>query len=525
MTSRPSIFTVTLGALALQAALSSPAHAQSAAVFYDAQTQLSFGNTGEQRTEGMAWGYFHTGTLTQDLTISATDPVAIQLFDRDTDERYVWGDDDELQLWLSDTNLTAHAGESVRFEFFSVVPSDLRALASEEYEDTLEVEARVSEAPAAFASAWAGVAWTTSARTFDDRASSFDGYPAADHVVRMYYVHAGQGVPAYTTGGDVLTGIVESGNKRIAGTAFLNQTTLNSSTNENIWNNTAYKGVTGFIVVENTSDRDDLIVNLDYLKVWDEDDTSADDLLVTVSSRAPTNFNLGPGGTVSWVFRGTPTWDSIASARDFFALGEGDLDPYITFSVNGDPNMPFSVVSDEEFAELVGDTVESTFRFGATDSDSPLPPPPIVEFSGAATSYTVDQDVNIACDVTDGGGGIVYENCTDISAPAWSFSAGTNTYEASALDIYSQEGSDSVSFEVVVTPASLIAITQRFVDHQGVENSLVTKIRQAGAARTPTAQDAACDAFIHEVEAQSGNHVSEFYAEVLIYWAEQLKLQ
>lgn len=525
MTSRTSTLLATLGAIALQAGFTTTAYAQSAAVFYDAQTELKVGNIGSQTTEGMAWGYFHTGTLTQDLTISVGDPVAIQLIDQDWDEQYVGGADDELQLWLSDTALTATAGQSVRFEFFAVVPADLRAAASEQYEDTLEVTARVSEAPTAFASAWSNVTWTSSARTFEDRAASFEGYPAADHVVRLYYVQAGQGIPAFTTGGNQLQSIVQSGNKHIVGTAFVNQKTLASSTNENIWNTTAFKGVTGSIVVENTSDREDLVVNLDFLKLWDEDDTSADDEIVSVTSRAPTNFNLGPGGTIGWVISGTPTWESIEDARDFFPLTEGDLDLYITFSVNGDPVLPHSVVSDEEFEALLSDQAPSTFRFGASDSNSALPPPPIVTFSGAASSYTVDQDVNIACTVTDGGGGIAFDTCSDISAPAWSFPAGTSTYSAYAVDLFGQEGSDSVSFDVVVTPASLIAITQRFVDHNGVENSLVTKIRQAGAARTPTAQDAACNAFIHEVEAQAGNHVSEFYAEVLIYWAEVLRLQ
>lgn len=525
MKSLPPILSVTLGAIALQAALASEAHAQSAALFYDSQTELRIGNTSQQHTEGMAWGYFHTGALTQDLTISISDPVVIQLFDQDSDEQNVWGDDDELQLWLSDTALTATAGQSVRFEFFSVVPSDLRSAAGEQYESTLDINARVSEAPAAFAAAWSGATWTTSARTFDDRAASFEGYPAADHVVRLYYIHPGQGVPSYTTGGRPLVSIVESGNKHIVGTAYVSEKTLSSSTNENIWNNTAFKGITGSIVVENTSDREDLVVNLDFLKLWDEDDTSADDELVSVTSRAPTNFNLGPGGTINWVISGAPVWESIDDARDFFAPGEGDLDPYITFSVNGDPVLPHTVVSDEEFAALLGDQPESTFSFGASDSSSPLPPPPIVTFSGAASSYTVDQTVDIACTVTDGGGGIVFDSCADIATPAWSFPAGTSSYDAYAIDTFGQEGSDSVSFEVVVTPASLIAITERFVDHSGIENSLVRKIRAAENARTDTAQDAACSAFIHEVEAQSGNHVPEFYAEVLIYWAEILMLQ
>ena len=43
--------------------------------------------------------------------------------------------------------------------------------------------------------------------------------------------------------------------------------------------------------------------------------------------------------------------------------------------------------------------------------------------------------------------------------------------------------------------------------------------------RNDNAQDAGCQAYINQLEAQSGNHVDADDAEVLIYWAEQLQLQ
>lgn len=516
--------TLALAVLGLQAALATPAYA-GGAVFYDGQTEAGWSTSQQRNIEGMAWGYYHTGPLTQSLSISPGDPVAIQLYDADADEWGVGGSDDELQLWRSDTTLTANAGESVRFEFFAVVPSDRRQSASETYEKGLEINARFSAAPGTFASQWNSTSWSSSGRTFDDRAASFDGYPAADHVVRLYYVHPGAGFGGVTPGGRTIETIVESGNKKIWATAQIGESMISSSTNENKWDNAFPKGMTGTVIVSNTSDREDLVVNLDFLELWDEDDTSADDLLVEVESKSPGDFNLGPGGTLKWVVKAEPEWAPIEEARDYFAFGEGDLDPYGVFSVNGDPDLPVEIVADDALTAYLEDQPETTFSFGAVDSTSALPPPPLVEFSGAAASYTVDQDVAITCTVTDMGGGIAYDTCSDVSAPAWSFEAGTTTYEASAFDLYGQEGSDSVSFEVTVTPDSLIAITERFVDHAGIENSLVKKIEAAAKAKTATAQDAACEAFVHEVEAQAGNHVSEFYAEILIYWAEELKLQ
>lgn len=525
MNARISISSGILMTLALQGALAAPAYAAGGAVFYDSQTQSGWSTASQVDIEGMAWGYYHTGPLTKPLTISASDPVAIQLFDKDQGERNVGGSDDELQLWMSDTDLTVPVGESVRFEFFSVVPVSQRKAASETFEKELEIKARFSDAPGTFATEWNASSWSVSSQSYQTRAASFEGYPAADHVVRLYYVHPGRGFSGLSPAENPIDVVVHAGDKKVFATAYINDAVYSSSTNEQRYDNTPYKGLIGTIVVENTSDRDGLTVDLDYVELWDRDDTSADDLVVEASSTAPASFNLGPGGTLKWVIDTTPKWEKIEEARDFFALGEGDLDLEAVFSVNGDPDLPLVFVSDEEFAALRGDQPDTTFSFGAGDPDAELPPPPVVAFSGGAESYFVDEDVSITCAVTDMGGGIVYHTCQDVDAPAWTFPAGTTTYTASAFDVFGQEGTDSVSFEVLVDPDSLIAITERFVDHAGIENSLVKKIEAAAKAKTNSAQDAACEAYIHEVEAQSGKYVSELYAEVLIYWAQQLALQ
>ena len=519
--------TPTIALALLQLALVGTAQAQSGALYYDAQTASPRG--GNFEIEGMAWGYFHTGTLAEPLTLSATDPVSIQLYDKDQGEQNVGGADDELQVWTSDASFTAAAGESVRFEFFSVIPRDLLDAAGETYEYDVEPHAKVLDAPGNFANTWAGATWTRSGRTLDDRASTFSGYPAADHVVRLYYVHPGESLSSTTPGGNPIQTIVIAGIKKIAGGAAVSESLVDSATTQTIWEQgVSGRGMSGFLIVENTSDRDGLNVNLDYMDLMENDYPNDfgndDDLLATATSTAPSNFNLGPGGTLMWKINIKPEWDAISDAGDLFGA-DGDLEPYAVFSVSGDPDLPVVILPDADVAAYGEDLPPATFRFAASQPPSPLPPPPIVTFSGGVASYTVDQDVAISCTSIDGGGGIVYDTCFDIFAPAWSFPAGTTEYTASAFDSYGQEGSDTVSFVVEVTPDSLIAITERFVDHNGIENSLVKKIEAARDANTDEAQDANCESYINELEAQSGKHVDAFDADVLIYWAEQLKLQ
>ncbi len=526
MTARLTIPSTILVTLALQATFAAPAHAQSAALYYDAQTERSRTGSGG---EGMAWGYLHTGPLPAALTLTADDPVTIQLYDNDQGERYVGGSNDELQLWMSDTNLSALAGESVRFEFFSVVPANLLDEADEAFEGSLDLRAQFLQAPGSFATVWNTTTWPSSSRDDGNRASSFEGYPAADHVVRLYYVHLGRGFSGLSPSGRTIPTVADAGNKKIWASASVSDTLVESSTNQSIWENAiSGRGMEGVIVVENTSDREALTVNLDFLHLMEDDSPNIggndDDLLATTTGTSPSDYQLAPGATLKWKIFLLPKWEAISEARDFLS-GDGDLEPYANFSVSGDPEVPLEILSEEEVAAMGEDQPETTVSFGAAELPSPLPPPPVVAFSGAAETYTIDQDVDIACTVTDGGGGIVYDTCADVYGPAWSYPAGISTYDAYATDLYGQEGTDSVSFEVVVTPDALIAITERFVDHAGIENSLVKKIEQARKAKTDTAQDAACEAFIHEVEAQAGKHVTEFDAEVLIYWAEELELQ
>ena len=88
--------------------------------------------------------------------------------------------------------------------------------------------------------------------------------------------------------------------------------------------------------------------------------------------------------------------------------------------------------------------------------------PPTVSYSGNQGTYTVDQTVNISCTAADSLSGIDTATCQDISAPAYSFAVGANTLSSTATDFAGNVASGSVTFTIIVTPDSLISLTQQF---------------------------------------------------------------
>jgi len=88
--------------------------------------------------------------------------------------------------------------------------------------------------------------------------------------------------------------------------------------------------------------------------------------------------------------------------------------------------------------------------------------PPAVSFSGNAGSYTVAQTVSIGCSATDNLSGVA-AGCSGINTPAYRFALGANTVTRRATDNAGNIGSGSTSFNVVVDPAGLCALTSQFV--------------------------------------------------------------
>jgi hypothetical protein len=137
--------------------------------------------------------------------------------------------------------------------------------------------------------------------------------------------------------------------------------------------------------------------------------------------------------------------------------------------------------------------------------------PPTVTYTGNTGSYTVDQVVSISCSASDNLSGVAAHTCQDIGGFAGTFALGLNTFSATARDQAGNGRSGSTSFTVVVTEDSLAKLTEQFVSHAGILNSLRTKLEQGNYA-----------AYIYEVEAQRGKTIREEHAEILLRLARAL---
>jgi hypothetical protein len=144
--------------------------------------------------------------------------------------------------------------------------------------------------------------------------------------------------------------------------------------------------------------------------------------------------------------------------------------------------------------------------------------PPTVTYSGNATTYTVDQVVTITCAATDALSGIASSTCQDVSGPAYSFSLGTNTFSATAIDKAGNAGSGSTTFAVQVTSDALCNLTRQLAEDPGVAKSLCVKLANSNAAEARGDQKAAAvllDAYTQEVSAQSGKTLAAEQAAIL----------
>jgi len=154
-----------------------------------------------------------------------------------------------------------------------------------------------------------------------------------------------------------------------------------------------------------------------------------------------------------------------------------------------------------------------TIQRDATDPD--------IAYSGNASSYTVDQSVAISCAASDAMSGLASNDCADVNGDAYTFGLGSHTYSATATDNAGNSASASTTFAVSVTTESLCNLVRRWVDQEGVENSLCQKLANAGT-KTGTARANILNAFANEVRAQSGKHVPADKAAILLALAAAL---
>ena len=142
-----------------------------------------------------------------------------------------------------------------------------------------------------------------------------------------------------------------------------------------------------------------------------------------------------------------------------------------------------------------------------------------------SSSYDIAETVAFTCTAADdGGSGIATHDCADVNGTGWEFYPDAS-FEATAEDNAGNTFTGSTSFDVTVSFDGTCTLVRLWVAQRGVANSLCVKINaaQRSDARGRTrARDGSLNAFINEVEAQSGKKVPADKAPLLISFARSL---
>lgn len=149
---------------------------------------------------------------------------------------------------------------------------------------------------------------------------------------------------------------------------------------------------------------------------------------------------------------------------------------------------------------------------------------PTVTYTGNAGTYTVDQMVSITCTALDNLSGVASSTCQNITAPAYSFALGANTFTATATDKAGNAMTTptSTSFTVTVSATALNKVIGRLVTNPSVAASLQEHVNAIASAPNANAKAGKLNAFINAVNAQTGKSITSANAAILIALAKAL---
>jgi hypothetical protein len=144
-----------------------------------------------------------------------------------------------------------------------------------------------------------------------------------------------------------------------------------------------------------------------------------------------------------------------------------------------------------------------------------------------ARVYGVDEEILVTCTASDGLSGLAEEPCAAplASGTGAAYGVGEHSVTVTAVDKAGNTVSATAEFSVAVTYESLIALTERWGDDEGLLHALVVKLEAAQEAEergNTKARDGALEAFVNQLEAQSGKKVAPERAAVLVALAEGL---
>jgi hypothetical protein len=261
------------------------------------------------------------------------------------------------------------------------------------------------------------------------------------------------------------------------------------------------------------------------------------------------------GGTTLFVTSGTPFTVTAADAGSgvasisFREFAVGAVPPayttvlgsFATFTI-GSPDGAYEV--DTLATDNVANAESPHAQFVTLDNSAPA----ITIVQPAATSYVHSATLTLNYSVVDSGSGVntvavTLDGSTTLAGHGLSsgqainllteLALGSHTFTIDAIDNLGNERSVSVTFTIIVTADSIKDDVNQFlasgdIKNGGLANSLLAKLNAAAAAEARGqcgTADNIYQAFIHEVQAQSGKGISAVAASILIADAQYLIAQ
>lgn len=149
---------------------------------------------------------------------------------------------------------------------------------------------------------------------------------------------------------------------------------------------------------------------------------------------------------------------------------------------------------------------------------------PIITVSGVTdgATYALGLVPKVSYTATDATSGVA--TSSDSLTGGDSYGMGTFTYTVTATDNAGNVATQSATYTVIATMEGLIELINQFlnsgdIDNSGIANSLISKVSNALDAKNSgneQASDNIMQAFINQVEAQSGKHISTYAVAILI---------
>ncbi|MFC0559114.1 OmpL47-type beta-barrel domain-containing protein [Halalkalibacter alkalisediminis] len=223
---------------------------------------------------------------------------------------------------------------------------------------------------------------------------------------------------------------------------------------------------------------------------------------------------------------------NVTIELDAVDADSGVADTYYSVN-NGEQQVGRQIVLEEEgiynvsywSIDLSGNTEEKNHVEVSIDKTAPT-----IDFSVEAdTIFTVDQEISISCEVEDALSGIDSVTCEESTKLAYELGVGTYTLTAEATDKAGNSIKKDIEIFIEVNYDSLSSLSQKFIDlnngNADITEGLQSKLAAAKISNekgNTKARDNQLNAFVNQVNSQTGKALANEQAETLINLAKAL---